>query len=124
MVFSKVMGQVRQQGFALRSIQHPNTRVSVLYRQGDLEVISVEVGAGASLAESSLWGGDSWHLVVEGQAIFQQRDRRWELLPEESLCLKDSAPYTITNPAPERLRLLVLLFKQEESNHHKGGKRS
>lgn len=112
---------VGQRGFALRSIQHPDAKVSVLYQHGDLEVLAVEMGAGASLAEPSLWGGSSWHLVVEGQAIFQQRDRAWELLPEESLRLRSSVPYTIVNPAPGRLRLFTLLFNR--SNRRRGGER-
>ncbi len=103
MTLSQVVGQAGERGLALRSLQYADARISVLYRHGNLEVLSVEVGAGASLAEPSLWGGLSWHLVVEGQAIFQQGDRRWELLPEEALCLRDSTPYTIVNPTPGRV---------------------
>ncbi|MFQ5803269.1 MAG: hypothetical protein ACE5JQ_10275 [Candidatus Methylomirabilales bacterium] len=119
----EVMGLAGQRGFTLRSIQYPDARVSLLYQHGNLEVIAVEVGAGATLAEPSLWGGSSWHLVVEGQAIFQQGDRRWELLPEEALCLTDSAPYTIVNPAPERVKLLTLFFRQHRPDRRKGGGR-
>ncbi len=116
------MGQVGQRGFSLRSIQHPDARVSLLFQYGDMEVITVEMGSGASLVEPSLWGGDSWHLVVEGQAIFEQGDHRWELLPGESLCLKASAPYTIVNSAPGRVKLLTLLFSR--SDRRKGGERT
>lgn len=119
MVHSEAIMEVGQRGFALRSIQRPDARVSVLYQHGDLEVVAVELGAGASLAEPSLWGGPSWHLVVEGQATFRQRARSWELLPDESLHLKDSTPYTIVNRAPGRLKLFTLLFK----NHRTGGGR-
>lgn len=121
MVPSQTTGQVGQRGFALRSVQRPDARVSVLYQHGDLEVMAVEVEARASLTEPSLWVGSSWHLVVEGQAIFQQKNRRWELLPEESLCLKAPAPYTIVNSAPGRLRLLTLVFNR--SDRRKGGGR-
>lgn len=96
-------------GVALRSIQHPDAKVSVLYRYGDVEVMVVEIGPRGSLMESTLWGGSSWHLVVEGQAVFQQGDRTWEVLPEESLDLPAALPYTITNPSRERLRLLSLV---------------
>lgn len=123
MAVGKLVGHAEKRGFALRSIQHPDARVSVLYQQGDLEVMAVEVEAGASLSEPSLWVGPSWHLVVEGQAIFQQKDRRWELLPEESLFLKDTLPYTIKNPTPGRVKLLTLLFKPDGSARRKGGGR-
>lgn len=119
----KLVAREEKREFALRSIQHPDAKVRVLYQRGELEVMAVEVGAGASLAEPSLWEGSSWHLVLEGQAVFQQRDRRWELLPEESLCFRDSIPYTIVNPAPGRVRLLTLLFKQGRSDRGKGGGR-
>jgi hypothetical protein len=123
MTLDKLMGHVEKRGSTLRSVQHRGARVSLLYQVGDLEVMLVEVGAGASLVEPSLWGGSSWHLVVEGQAIFQQSDRKWELLPEESLCLRDSAPFTIVNAAPGRMKLLSLLFIQDGSDRRKGGGR-
>lgn len=96
---------------ALRSIQHPDAKVSVLYRYGDVELMVVEIGARGSVMDSTLWGGTSWHLVVEGQAVFQQGDSTWEVLPEESLDLPAATPYTITNPARERLRLLSLVVQ-------------
>lgn len=114
MALGDLMGPVEKRGAALRSIHHPEARVSVLYQEGDLEVMAVEVESGASLVEPSLWVGQSWHLVIEGQAIFQQRDQRWELLPQESLLLRATAPYTIGNPTPERLRVFTLLFKHED----------
>lgn len=121
MVPSETTARVGQRGFALRSVQRPDARVSVLYQHRDLEVMAVEVEARASLTDPSLWAGSSWHLVVEGQAIFQQKGRRWELLPEESLGLKAPAPYTIVNPAPGRLRLLTLVFNRWD--RRKGGGR-
>lgn len=121
MVQSNTVGQVGRRGFSLKSVQRPDARVSLLYQRGDVEVMVVEVGAEATLAEPSLWGGPSWHLVVEGQAIFQQGDRRWELLPEESLSLRASAPYTIVNPAPGRAKLVSLVFNR--ADRRKGGQR-
>jgi len=93
----------------LKSIEHPGGRVSLHFRRGGLEVMVVEVEGGKSLVESTLWGRSSWHLVLEGQAAFHLGDRRWELLPEESLDLDGSAPYTIVNPSPERVRLLSIV---------------
>ncbi len=98
-------------GVALRSIQHPDAKVSVLYRYGEVEVMVVEVGALGSVMDSTLWSGTSWHLVVEGEAVFQQGDRTWEILPEESLDLPAGTPYTIMNPSRERLRLLSLVVQ-------------
>lgn len=94
---------------ALRSIQHPDAKVSVHYRYGDVEVMVVEIGARGSVMDSTLWGGASWHLVVEGQAVFQQDDKTWELLPEDSLSLPAAVPYTIVNPSRERLKLLTVI---------------
>lgn len=111
--FGDLMGPVEKRGAALRSIHHPDARVSVIYQEGDLEVMALEVEAGASLLEPALWVGRSWHLVVEGQAIFEQRGRRWELLPQESLLLGAAAPYTIRNLTPGRLKLLTLLLWPE-----------
>jgi len=96
-------------GQVLKSIEHPGGRVSLHLRHGNLEVMVVEVEGGRSLVESTLWGRSSWHLVLEGQATFHLGDRRWELLPEESLDLDGSAPYTIVNPSPERVKLLSIV---------------
>ncbi len=96
-------------GRVLKSIEHPGGRVSLHFRHGDQEVMVVEVEGDRSLVESTLWGRSSWHLVLEGQAVFHVGDRRWELLPEESLTVDGSAPYTIVNPSPERVRLLTIV---------------
>ncbi len=122
-MIGETIGQAGQRGSSLRSIQYPDARLSVLYLQGNLEVIAVEIGSGACLREPSLWAGASWHLVVEGQPIFQQGDQTWELLPEDALCLRDCTPYTIVNPAPRRVKLLTLLFKKHKPDRRKGGRR-
>lgn len=93
----------------LRSIEHPGGKVSVHYRTGDLEVALVEVDGGRTLIDSTLWGSCSWHLVLQGQALFRMGDARWELLPEESLSLEGGMPFLIENESPERLRLLSVV---------------
>ena len=63
---------VIRSGMALRSIQRLDAKISVLYQRENLEVLTMEIGGGATLAEPSLWAGCSWHLVVEGQPIIQR----------------------------------------------------
>jgi hypothetical protein len=96
-------------GNVLRSIQHPGGKVSVHYRCGDLEVMMVEVAGHNSLVDSTLWGRTSWHLVLDGQALFDVGTARWELTSEESLSLDTPTPYTIVNPSPARLRVLSVV---------------
>jgi len=93
----------------LKSIEYPGGKVSVHYRSSDLEVMVVEVAGGSSLVDPALWGRSAWHLVLEGQALVQVGAARWELLPEESLSVDTSNPYSITNPSHERLRLLSVV---------------
>jgi len=81
----------------------------VHYRGGDLEVMVVEVAAERSLTDPMLQGQSSWHLVLEGQALFEVGGARWELLPDESLRLETATPYTIVNPSPTRLRVLSVV---------------
>ncbi len=94
-----------ERGFALRSVAHHDAKLSV-YRHGDVEVTVVEIGPGGALAEASLWESPSWHLVVEGQATFQQGERSWDVLPDESLRMEAGRPYAILNPSAQRLKLL------------------
>lgn len=107
-------GLVAERGVTLRSIQHQDARLSVLHRHKDIEVMMVEIGARGSLQDPTLWGGPSWHLVVEGEAVFQQGGVGWELLPGQSLHLRETAPFTIANPSRERLRLLSLVAADRE----------
>ncbi len=86
--------------------------MSVLCEHEGLQVLITEIEPGAALAEVSLWHSWSWHLVVAGQAIFEQRDENWELLNGQSLYLSD-LPYTVVNPSPERTRIVSLLFKRK-----------
>lgn len=94
---------------ALCSIKCPEASVTVLCRLGGLEVIEVEVQPGASVAEPMLWNGLSWHLVIEGEAGFEQAGRAWELLPRQSLYLQAGTPYAISNPSPGKLKVLTLV---------------
>ena len=78
--------------------------------------MEVEIGGEGSLSEPTLWGSSSWHLVVEGQAVFHQGERDWEILPEQSLRLSDSLPYTIVNPGPDPLRLLSVVATSDSDS--------
>jgi mannose-6-phosphate isomerase-like protein (cupin superfamily) len=93
----------------LRCIEHVGGKVSVHYRQSGFEVMVVEVAAGASLSEPSLWGSSSWYLVLDGQAVFRVGEQERELLPGESLELEGGAACAIMNPSPDRLRLLSVV---------------
>lgn len=94
----------------LRSVEHPGGKVTLQYRCGDLEVLLVEVVGRASLADSSLSGRSAWHFVIEGQALLDVGQGRWELLPEESVRLEGPAePCTISNPCRDRLRLISVV---------------
>ena len=96
-------------GEMLMSVEHTGGRVSTHYRHGGLEVMVVEVRGGESLVDSMLWAGSSWHLVLDGQALFRSGERSWDLLPQESLHLDAAQPYAIVNPSPGRLRLLSII---------------
>lgn len=103
-------------GNALCSIKCPEASVSVLCRFGGLEVIEVEVQPGASLSEPMLWNGLSWHLVIEGEAGFEQAGQKWELLPRQSLYLDAGVPYAVSNPSPGKLKVLTLVFNSDSDS--------
>jgi mannose-6-phosphate isomerase-like protein (cupin superfamily) len=114
------LGQFAERRLSLMSIERPGARVSVHYRHADVEVMSVEIGGDSSLSECTLWGTSSWHMVVEGQAVFQQGERAWELLQNDSLRLDDGKPYTIVNPSHRRLKVLSVVASNG-SDLEKGG---
>jgi len=93
----------------LRSVQHPGGRVNMHYRSDQLEISVVEVAGHSSLVDPGLCARASWHLVLDGHAVFHIGHTRWELLPDESLTLPADSPYTIVNPSPSRLRILSVL---------------
>ncbi len=100
-----------RRGLVLQSVQGPDSEVRVLYQDADLQVVAAEIQAGGTLIEPSLWGTPSWHVVTEGQAIYEQQDQQMELLREESIYV-DAFPYRITNPAPETVKLFAILLKR------------
>jgi hypothetical protein len=102
-------GAVSERSLALRSIEHHDAKVSVQYRHRDVEVMVVEVCGRASLDEPTLWGDSSWHIVLDGEAVFSVAGRDWEVLPGQALRIDDASAYTIANPARDRLRLLSVV---------------
>lgn len=110
MALDESIPRAMRREFALCSIKCPEASVSVLCRFGGLEAIQLEVKPGATLTEPMLWCGFSWHLVMEGEAIFQQGSERWELLPRQSLYLDEAIPYSVSNSSPGRLKVLTLVF--------------
>ncbi len=106
-----MMASASTRGNVLRSIQRLGARMSVLCEREGLQVLITEIEPGAALAELSSWDW-SWHLVIAGQAVFQQADENWELLNGQSLYVGD-LPYTVVNPSPERTRILSILFKRQ-----------
>jgi mannose-6-phosphate isomerase-like protein (cupin superfamily) len=108
---NEVTARVAQHGFVLRSIEAAATKTSVVYEQDGLEIMMVELGATAA-TEPTDGSRSSWHLILEGQAVLQQGDRVWEMLPSESLALRGGASYLLRNPAPERAKLLSVLFTE------------
>ncbi|HYB89869.1 MAG TPA: hypothetical protein VEC38_02365 [Candidatus Binataceae bacterium] len=110
-------------GLAFRSIRHRGATVAVFCGREGVEVATVEIEPGATVREPYLWSARSWHLLLEGQASVEQGAERCDLLRGESLFL-DDAPYSLSNPAPQRARLLTVLFHTDErSEQPEGGDR-
>jgi hypothetical protein len=93
----------------IRSIELAGAKISLLFRHADLDVLISDIGVHSSLSDSSLTGAFSWHLVLEGRALFEQDDRDCEVLPAHSLRLAGAHPYRIVNPGDEQLRLLSIV---------------
>ena len=93
----------------IRSVELPGAKVSLLFRHGDLDVVMSEIDACGSIPDASVAGGFSWHLVIEGRALFEQGDLGWEVLPAHSVRLAGDPPYRIVNPAEDHLRLLSIV---------------
>lgn len=93
----------------VHSIELAGAKVTLLFRHDDLDVLVSDIAVASSLSDASFAGGFSWHLVVEGRALFEQGDRGWEVLPAHSLMLEGAQPYRVVNPGGERLRLLSVV---------------
>jgi hypothetical protein len=94
---------------AIRSVELPGAKVSLLFRHGEVDVLLSEVDACGSIPDTSVAGGFSWHLVVEGRALFEQGDVGWEVLPSHSIRLAGTPSYRVVNPAEDHLRLLSVV---------------
>jgi len=83
--------------------------MSLLFRHGAVDVLFSDIDADASLSDGFLASGFSWHLVVEGRALFEQGDMGWEVLPARSLRLLGAQGHRIVNTGKEPLRLLSIV---------------
>jgi hypothetical protein len=102
----------------LHTVQLPGVKTNLLFRHGDLDVLISDIEPNASIADESLGGGFSWHLVVGGRALFQQGDMGWEVLPAHSLRLPGSLSYRLINFGGEPLRLLSILVGPATAGEH------
>ncbi len=112
----ETMGRLGRRGFALRSVDRPAARVSVLYERDGVQVVLTELAPGAALREAWLWGAPSWHLVLGGQAVVRQGRECWELLPQDSLSLPTREPYVLSNQAPENAKVMTLRLGQSDED--------
>jgi len=99
----------RQDTEPIHSVELPGVKMSLLFRHGDVDVLLSDIEADASLSDGSLGSGFSWHLVVEGRALFEQGDMGWEVLPAHSLSLPGTLAYRMVNTGKEALRLLSIV---------------
>ena len=99
---------------ALRTVEHRGAKVSVHYRHGDLEVMTIEIGPNSALDASTIAGRASWHLVIEGEALFQQGDRNFEILQGQTAFFDAPAPYRILNASRDRLRLISVVLSEAD----------
>lgn len=93
----------------IHSVELPGVKMSLLFRHGDVDVLLSDIDADASLSDESLGSGFSWHLVVEGRALFEQGDIGWEVLPARPLRLLGALGHRIVNTGKEPLRLLSIV---------------
>lgn len=93
----------------IRSVELPRAKMSLLFRHGDLDVLVSEIDAQGALSAVSPGCGFSWHLVVEGRALFEQDALGWEVLPAHSLSLPGTKAYRIANLGQEPLRLVSIV---------------
>ena len=105
---------MREPAVALRTVEHRGAKVSIHYRHNDLEVMTIEIGANSALDASTIPGRASWHLVIEGEALFQHGHHKLEILPGQTAFFNEPTPYRIVNASPERLRLISVVLSEAE----------
>ena len=96
----------------LRTVEHRGAKVSVHYRYEDLEVMTIDIGPNGALDASTIAGRASWHLVIEGEAVFQKGDQSLEALPGQTMSFDGAAPDRIVNGSRERLRLISVVLSE------------
>ncbi len=93
----------------IQSVELPGLKMNLLFRHGDIDVLLSDIDAHASLPDGLHGGESSSHLVVEGQALFEQGDKGWEVLRAHSLRLPGSLAYRMVNTGTGPLRLLTII---------------
>ena len=98
----------------LRTVEHRGAKVSVHYRHEDLEVMTIDIGPRSALDASAIAGRTSWHLVIEGEAVFQKGDQSLEVLPGQTASFEGAAPDRIVNASRDRLRLISVVLSEAD----------
>jgi len=93
----------------IQSIELPGVKMNLLFRHGDVDVLISEIDADASLSDGFLGSAFSWHLVVEGRAVYEQGDMGWEVFPARSFRLLGAQGHRIVNTGKDPLRLLSIV---------------
>ena len=105
---------------SLRSRQYRGVCVRVLYERDSWEILRTDMEAGSTLDDREIGIFPAIHFVIEGSPVFQAANQTNDLMPGDSIALREEKQYRISNPTSSRSSFLSFLFKNSENQKKKG----
>ena len=96
---------------SLKSRLYRGVCVRVLYECDGLEILRTEMEPGTALAQPDITHLDGLHFVICGNPVFHVAGESCELMPGESIALKDARHCTVSNATASPASILSFLFK-------------
>ena len=95
----------------MHSHQYRGVCVRVIYEWDSLEILRTEMEPGCTLEDCEVGNFPVIHFVIEGSPVFLTASESSDLMPGDSIALREGEEYKISNPVPSRSVILSLLFK-------------
>lgn len=97
---------------SLTSRQYRGVCMRVLYEREGLEIVRTELKPGTVLDDADITRLAGLHFVLDGGPVFHLAAQTSDLMPGDSIALRDGELCTVSNPTTSCSNILSFLFKE------------
>lgn len=105
---------------SLKSRQHGGICVRLLYECDGLEILRTDMEPGTVLDDGDITKLEGLHFVLDGGPVFNVARENSDLMPGDSIALREGQHCRVSNPTSSRSSILSFLFKSAAACHSAG----